>query len=347
MSDYCFVHAADLHLGGRRWLRSTPVDRQLARRVALADRLALRALVDLCQQERARLLLLAGDIVDGWCRNHAVGLWLVQELLRLREGACQVVLLLGNHDVRARVLNSLLLPDHAHLLGRRGPETLVLEELGVALHGWSAPEIGGSIDVAELYPARLEDLFNIGLLHTSADGRRGHENYAPCSRWTLRRKGYDYWALGHVHTREVVATEPWIVFPGNLQARGMREAGPKGATLVRVRGRQVVGADHRSLDALRFATVVVDTARSRHLDDLLDVSRVALLRAAAESEGRPLVTRLVLSGVEGAACSLAASPHVRTAALRTLKRELCWASIWIDEAWVDTGVGSWLLDAAA
>ena len=37
-----------------------------------------------------------------------------------------------------------------------------------------------------------------------ATGREGHETYAPCRLETLRRKGYDYWALGHVHAREVV-----------------------------------------------------------------------------------------------------------------------------------------------
>jgi DNA repair protein SbcD/Mre11 len=147
---------------------------------------------------------------DGWCRNHQVGLALVEELLRLRDGDCQVALLLGNHDVRTRVMKPLLLPSHAHLLGRSGPETHVLERFGVALHGWSAPEVEPPFDVAELYPPPLAGLLNIGLLHTSADGRRGHENYSPCSRRSLRRKGYDYWA-------------------------------------VRVRGRRIVGAEHRSL----------------------------------------------------------------------------------------------------
>ena len=28
-----------------------------------------------------------------------------------------------------------------------------------------------------------------------------------------------------------LASDPWIVFPGNLQSRHMRETGPKGATL--------------------------------------------------------------------------------------------------------------------
>jgi DNA repair protein SbcD/Mre11 len=345
--DFCFVHAADLHLGGRRWLRTTPADAGIAQRVSQADQLALHSLVDLCLEERAKMLLCSGDVIDGWCRNHRVGLVLVHELLRLRDGGCEVVLLLGNHDVRTRVMKPLLLPQHAFVLGLHGPETRVLEPLGVALHGWSFPEPEALVDVASLYPAPLAGHLNIGLLHTSAEGRRGHASYAPCSRRTLRRHGYDYWALGHVHAREVIATEPWIVFPGNLQGRGPREAGPKGATLVRVHAGRIASVEHRSLDALRFATVVADAGEAQHFDDVLSAARTALVRATVEAEGRPLVACLVLEGAAGAACALAVPPWERRAALAAVTRALCNDSVWLDETWVDTGVGSWLLEAAA
>jgi len=80
ISDFCFVHASDLHLGGRRWLHSEPEDRAFAEEVRLADRLALHELVECCLSERARILLLSGDILDGWCRDHRVALGLVNEL---------------------------------------------------------------------------------------------------------------------------------------------------------------------------------------------------------------------------------------------------------------------------
>ena len=71
-------------------------------------------------------------------------------------------------------------------------------------------------------------------IHTSVDGREGHDPYAPTRLDVLRSKGHDYWALGHVHEREVLCRNPWVVFPGNLQGRHARETGAKGATLVEV-----------------------------------------------------------------------------------------------------------------
>jgi hypothetical protein len=188
---------------------------------------------------------------------------------------------------------------------------------------------------------------NIGMLHTSAEGRRGHADYAPCSRRTLRQHGYDYWALGHVHAREIVSTEPWIVFPGNLQGRGPREEGSKGASLVRIRAGKIASVEHRSLDVLRFATVVADASETERFDDVLAVARSALLRATRDAQGRPLVARLVLEGVAGAASVLAVPTWEREAALGAVARELTTESVWLDETWIDAGVGSWLLPAAA
>lgn len=47
-------------------------------------------------------------------------------------------------------------------------------------------------------------------------------------------RGYQYWALGHVHQRELRGTDPVVAFSGNLQGRRIREAGAKGCWLVTV-----------------------------------------------------------------------------------------------------------------
>jgi len=345
-SDFCFVHAADLHLGGRRWLRSEPADRGFSERVRLADRLALRALVDLCLEERAAILLLSGDIIDGRCRDHRVSLELVHQLFRLRDAECDVAIVLGNHDVRTRLMKPMLLPGWARVLGVGAPETFILERLGVALHGWSFPEAEALTDIAELYPEPIPGLVNVGLLHTSADGRRGHAAYAPCSRRTLRANGYDYWALGHVHAREVISTDPWVIFPGNLQGRGPREVGPKGATLAWVRDGRVVSAEHRALDTLRFETIVANTEDTERFDDVLAVARAALARATHVADGRPVVAKLVLAGIAGAAAALTVPKWERSRALRAVARELGGASMCLDEAWIDGGAmaGAWRVD---
>src|SRR5690606_21208471 len=145
-------------------------------------------------------------------------------------------------------------------------------------------------------PDALPGLFNIGLLHTSVGGRPGHEPYAPCSVSDLVAKGYDYWALGHVHQREVLCEAPWIVFPGNLQGRHHKAPGPKGATLVDVEGGLVRSVEARDLSVVRFVDVIVTAERDQDADAVIDAAQSALEREVALAEGRTLVARATLEG---------------------------------------------------
>jgi exonuclease SbcD len=93
-------------------------------------------------------------------------------------------------------------------------------------------------DLAALYPPAVPGYFNIGVLHTNLGGISEHANYAPCSLQTLKNKGYQYWALGHVHSRQILCTDPYIVYPGNIQGRNGREQGEKSCELVTVTRRR-------------------------------------------------------------------------------------------------------------
>ena len=117
-------------------------------------------------------------------------------------------------------------------------------------------QISEAGDAAKQLVLGVVYLFNIGLLHTAC-GSGEHANYAPCSVADLARRGYDYWALGHVHTRSVLSEDPWVVFPGNIQGRHVKEEGSKGATLVTVDGRRVL-LQHQALDVLRWLPLDVD-----------------------------------------------------------------------------------------
>lgn len=343
--SFCFVHAADLHLGGRRWLRSRPPNAELAHLAETADRRACENLIELCKAEGARFLILAGDVIDGWCRDYRVALRLARDLEKLAGTGCECLLLLGNHDARSRALGSLLLPLHAAVLGLSGPETRVFDDVDVAIHGWSTPEVAVGEDVVDRYPAPLAGHFNLGVLHTSAEGVLGHAEYAPCSRRSLKQKGYDYWALGHVHERAVISEAPFVVFPGNLQARGARETGSKGASLVQVAEGRVVSCEHRELDVLRFETELIevgDVTRLSELDRLVG----ARLLCGAE---RARVVRLVLEGFSAASLLLALSPDERMEWLESWRLRAGQHGSWLDECWVDcpSGCGGFELRQAA
>jgi DNA repair exonuclease SbcCD nuclease subunit len=191
---------------------------------------------------------------------------------------------------------ALPFPDGVKFFSSRKAESHAIDELRVALHGRSfASRLVGPEFVAS-YPARRDGWFNIGLLHTALDGTRGHESYAPCSVEDLKRFGYDYWALGHVHEAEEVSRDPWIVYPGNIQGRHVREAGAKGAMRVTVEDGRVVEAQRIALDAARWANVGVDVSACADESAALAAAEARIGEEQAGAEGRALAARVTFEG---------------------------------------------------
>jgi DNA repair exonuclease SbcCD nuclease subunit len=258
-----------------------------------------------------------------------------------------VIWVRGNHDAASRITRHLRLPDNVVELATRRPESLVLDDLGVVVHGQGFAKRAVTDDLASGFPDAIAGLLNVGLLHTCAMGREGHESYAPCTLPTLLAKGYDYWALGHVHAREVLASDPWVVFPGNVQGRHVREVGAKGATLVRSESGRVVEVSHQVLDAVRWCVVEVDAAAAASADDVVDLTRDHLLAALSEAEGRPIAVRVRVSGVSRAHEELMADVERWQNNVRTAGMEVAIDDVWIEKVLVQTdphGAASLLAD---
>jgi hypothetical protein len=330
-----FVHAADLHLDsplrGLVRYEGAPL-----RAVQGATRRALENLIDLCLDEKAAFLLLAGDIYDGNWKDYSTGLFFAAQLSRLRAADIPVVMIRGNHDAASQITRHLRLPSHVHELSVKGPESFELAKDGVWVHGQGFPTRAVTDDLAAGYPSAKKDALNIGLLHTSAGGREGHENYAPCRVETLVGKGYDYWALGHVHRREVLSEAPHVVFPGNLQGRHARETGSKGATLVTANDGRIASVEHRPLDIVRWTVIEVDVAPAASGHDVVDLAKEAIARALAETEVGALAARVRLVGATHAHAALAASPEQYANEIRIAATDLADDAVFVENVFFHT-----------
>lgn len=290
-----FIHAADIHLDsplvGLRGFDSAPVDR-----LRSAPRRALENLVELAISNQVDFLLIAGDVFDGNWKDFATGQFFVKQMAKLRDCKIPVYLIAGNHDAENRMTRSLPYPDNVHMFESGRATTQRIESLEVAIHGQSFATQAVTEDLSMRYPSHLPGWFNIGVLHTSCTGREGHENYAPCTIEGLRTRGYDYWALGHIHKREVLCEDPWVVFPGNIQGRHAKETGPKGCYLITVSDDLKIAAQFEPLDVLRWETVSIDVQSARSLDDLPSLFSARLHEALERCQDRQLALRVQLDG---------------------------------------------------
>ena len=290
-----FIHAADIHLDSPL-VKLDAYEGAPAGAIRGATRRAFENLVQTAIDEKVAFVLIAGDVYDGDWKDYNTGLYFVARMGRLREAGIPVFIVAGNHDAASTITKSLRLPDNVRVFPADRPAAFRLDGPDVAVHGQSFASPAVKDDLARLYPPAVAGCFNIGLLHTCATGREGHEPYAPCTLETLREKGYDYWALGHVHRREVLLEHPPVVFAGNTQGRHARETGAKGCLLVSVDSAGRPALDFKPLDVVRWEAAAIDAAPAASGHDVVDRFRATL---AQHLERNPDVLTVLRVTVEG------------------------------------------------
>jgi exonuclease SbcD len=294
MTSFRFIHAADLHLGSP-FQGLALKDADIAAIFVEASRRAFSTLVSRAIELGVDFFVIAGDVYDGDWKDNKIGLFFNREMGRLDRAGIPVYLLRGNHDALSVITKTITLPGNVHEFPTSKPGSVTIDHLKVVLHGQGFAERSANDNLALNYPVPVKGSFNIGVLHTSLTGREPHAPYAPCSVDDLRSRGYDYWALGHVHDYEQVASDPLIVFPGNLQGRSVREQGAKGAVLVSVDDGQA-SVERLIVDEARFAMAEIAIDVDHSAAEILQLVEQSARSIRAEAEDRTTALRIRLRG---------------------------------------------------
>ena len=298
MRSYRFVHTADLHLDSPfRGLLHGAAHLVSTLRDATFD--TYEKIIDLCIDRQVDALLIAGDVYDSADRSLGAQLRFVEGLRRLEAAGIRAFICHGNHDPldgwEARV-------DFPSNVVRFGPEVsgepLKPDDPASPLvYGISYPTREVRDNLVLGFPAPESGRYCIGLLHANVGTNTGHEPYAPCSLDDLADSGYDYWALGHVHTSVVLREQaPVVIYPGNPQGRHINERGERGVYIVEVDERGSTTYDFHALDAVRWARIEVDIEPLDDEQALLEAVDLGVDRACEAADGRPLLYRLRVYG---------------------------------------------------
>lgn len=290
-----FIHAADIHLdsplNGLSAYPDAPVEQ-----LRSATRDAFTALVDRAIAEEVDFMVIAGDLYDGSWRDFNTGIYFAKEMGRLKRVGIHVYVLFGNHDAESEMTKKLELPDNVHTFGPNKPQTFKVDGLAVSLHGQSFKQRDVTTNLATGYPAPTAGHFNIGVLHTALEGYKTHPYYAPCTAAELHAKGYDYWALGHVHEFQQWVGASTIVFPGNLQGRSVRELGRKGAVMVSTDEAGTIAVERIFIDVLRWEHLAVDASDCETLEDVVRKTGQQLESLLGTDSEVPRAARITIQG---------------------------------------------------
>lgn len=266
-----FIHAADIHLDSPfKGLHAMP--ESLLKKVRQSTFDAMERITNCARSEKVDFVIISGDIYDYDDRSILAQSFFRNQMLILEKEGIPVFIIHGNHDFSDEDTNQLEMPASVHVF-KTEPETKVLTLRNgetVALTGFSYGKKWITERKIVDYPNRSSDAqWHVGLLHGSSEGTKSeHANYAPFTLQDLRSKGYDYWALGHIHIQQKLSDSPLVYYAGNPQGRNKKETGAKGFLMVELTSEEkkvtpVIAS------RIQWEIFYVDAGESKTLGDIL------------------------------------------------------------------------------
>lgn len=297
MPSFSFVHTADLHLGSPFSTLGLN-NPELASTLRSATFEAFEAVVNLCLEQEVDFLLVAGDVFDSADRSIKAQITFLKGLEKLGDAGIKSFVVHGNHDPLDCWSRTLEWPQGVHVFGEE-LGTVPVERDGAAVarvQGISYPRRDERRNLARLFSKNSPE-FHLGLLHANVGSDTGHEPYAPCTLDDLISSGVDYWALGHVHAKRILAGGvPCVLYPGNIQGRNIQETGERGCYLVTVDHDHHIGLEFHATDVIRWALEEIPINTFETEQELLKALEDRCGRISAEHRGRGVILRIALSG---------------------------------------------------
>ncbi len=288
-----FLHCADLHLDSPfKGLKYLP--KPIFKRIQNSTFRSFTATVNLAIKEKVDFVVIAGDIYDGDSRSLRAQTYFRKELERLEKHEIYTFMVHGNHDHLEGSWIDIEWPMTVHIFQGGLPSSVPFYKngkLAAMLHGFSYEKRSVAENRVPHFPEKKDEAYHIGILHGNADGQSEHESYAPFKVTELLVKGYDYWALGHIHKRMELSQDPSVIYPGNIQGRNQKETGEKGCYIVDTNNG--VRDFHAMADILwkeEFIDLTGCSAMSEVIETCIEV------KENARTEGKGILLKLILEG---------------------------------------------------
>lgn len=230
------LHTADLHMD-RAFEGIPKVPSKIANQFIQANQKVLTRIIDTAIQQAVDLVIFAGDTFHQSRTSIMMQSFLINQLKRLEQAAIPVVITFGNHDYYAKDRYWFDFPSNVFLFEKETVETIHFETSAgetVFISGFSYEHPWIEADKGKEFPEkeRTADI-HIGIYHGESS-RKSSQNYAPFSLTELKGKGYDYWALGHIHQPQVVSASPLIVYAGTPQGHTKKERNLQGVAIATI-----------------------------------------------------------------------------------------------------------------
>ncbi|MCR6106146.1 DNA repair exonuclease [Salipaludibacillus agaradhaerens] len=328
-----FIHCADLHLG-RPFQMTKLMNRAMVNRAIRATYESFSAIVQEAIRKKVDFVLVSGDVYHEEDRSIHAQWFFKQQAEKLHQANITLYVIHGNHDPLIQKEQLIAMPENVHIFPTHVSHTVHTAQSGerAIIYGFSYPERAFMNDPVPLFKKLEEDeAYHIGLLHGQENGLVDHDPYAPFSTVDLKNVGFDYWALGHVHKRQVINSHPPVIYPGNIQGCHRKEQGEKGAYYVEMT-KTTTTFTFFGTGPVQWQDITVKVNDMKSIDELMAYTLDTITHL---SSSHMYMIHLYITG-HGVLHETLIKKKVQEDLMDMLQEELEYDSIWVDKLTVNT-----------
>lgn len=266
-----FIHLADMHLDQPfEGLGKLPA-RLLAELVTQHEKM-MKQVVQYAITEDVDFVLIVGDTFHQSVVTIQTQQLVINAMKRLKNHQIPVVMSFGNHDYYLPDNYWFEFPENVTLLKTQEPETVRLvtkRQEKVAISGFSYEGRWINEQMVPNFPTRDgQSNYHLGMYHGQQGESKGNQQYAPFTLKEMKKKGYDYWALGHIHQPTVISQEPLMIYPGSPLGHTKKEASSAGFLVVET-GAEAWQYHWQALKQVAWLTVPIEIQQVSTTKELL------------------------------------------------------------------------------
>ena len=266
-----FIHAADLHLDSP-YVGMQNLPEPIFKDVKESTLLAYNRLIELAIEEKVDFVLFVGDLFDQQSTSIKSVITLKRGLEKLKEHGIYAYISYGNHDFGICVKADLTFPDNTFVFQSEEIQRFPFNKNGeevAQIYGFSYEKRAVKKKMIREFNFDRPDVYQIGTLHGSIQSNTDHDVYAPFQLEDFEKHQADYWALGHIHKREILSENPYIIYPGNIQGRHINEPGEKGCYVVEMSPHRTEVEFH-ALQEIIFEQRIIEDSQANNLEELTE-----------------------------------------------------------------------------
>lgn len=292
------LHTADVHLDQAfEGLRNLPF--AIKEKLQKANEEMLTRIIDLALSEQVDIVIFAGDTFHQSRTSIRTQAFFIDALKRLEKADIPVVIVFGNHDYYVKQRYWFDFPSNVVLFEKEKVETfyfMTKEQEKIAVSGFSYEHTWINQDMLPEFLMKDPNVdSHIGIYHGDTT-INGQQNYAPFLFSEMKAKGYDYWALGHIHRPQIVSAQPLIVYSGTPQGHTKKEQQLQGVAIAQVQnGHSTVRFE--PVATVSWQTEVYDLAHCKTIQEALAFLTEVLVPENSIQE-QFLLKQVQLSGIE-------------------------------------------------